>query len=345
MDQINRYSRGIVSDRNRLYWEDFKRMPSPTPPSVEQAAIVCFLNYANRRINTYVRAKRKLVTLLEEQKQAVVHRAVTRGLNPGARFKSSRIAWVGDIPEQWEVRELGQIAVSFRTGPFGSSLHQSDYVEGGIPLVNPTHMRRGRIIEDQRCTVSTNVVRRLSSYQLDKHDLVFARRGELGRCALVRDREAGWLCGTGSIRVRVDYTAIDPEDLIETLQLGGISEFLSLFSVGATMESLNTGILKRIPVVLPPLEEQREILKRIRNDFAIADLATSQALREIGLLREYHARLVHEVITGKVDVRDAAAAVPADRVEASQRPEESELSDAGYATRDDFDDAVQPTET
>jgi type I restriction enzyme S subunit len=314
--EVNKFSRGIVSDRNRLYWEDFKQIPSPCPPSAEQAAIVRFLDHADRRIWRYIRAKQKLIKLLEEQKQAIIHRAITRGLDPNVRLKPSGVDWLRDVPEHWERRTLGQIATSFRTGPFGSILHQSDYVEGGTPLVNPTHMNRGAIVEDMRCSVPPAVVARLSNYLLATHDLVFSRRGELGRCALVRDREAGWICGTGSIRVRVAYAGIEPEYLIEALQVRWVGEYLSLFSVGATMESLNTGILKGISVLLPPVSEQRAIIEHIAHETRTLEQAISGSHREIDLFREYRTRLIADVVTGKLDVRAAAAGLPEEVEEA-----------------------------
>lgn len=101
MGEIDKFSHGIVKDRNRLYWEDFKQMPSLVPPLEEQAAIVRFLDHADRLIKRYIRAKQKLIKLLEEQKQAIIHRAVTRGLDPNVRLKPSGVEWLGDVPEHW----------------------------------------------------------------------------------------------------------------------------------------------------------------------------------------------------------------------------------------------------
>ena len=109
---MNNASRGIVSDRNRLYWVDFKQLPSVVPPAEEQAAIVRFLAWAKRRLDKAFRAKRTVVALLNEQKQAIIHRAVTRGLNPDVKLKDSGIPWLGEIPEHWEIvplKGLGRI--------------------------------------------------------------------------------------------------------------------------------------------------------------------------------------------------------------------------------------------
>ena len=282
----------------------------PLPPLPEQAAIVRYMDYVDRRIRRYVAAKRKLIALLEEEKQAVVNQAVTRGLDPNVRLKPSGVEWLGDVPEHWEVRTLGQIADSFRTGPFGSMLHQSDYVEGGTPVINPVHMRGGTIVEDPNCTVSEAVAGRLSSYRLGLHDLVFSRRGELGRCALVRGRETSWLCGTGSIRVRIAHGNMEPEFLIQALQVRWVGEYLSLVSVGATMANLNTSILKGVPILVPPIQEQRDLLELIGRRGRTIDDAIARARRQIDLVQEYRTRLIADVVTGKLDVREAAAQLP-----------------------------------
>lgn len=106
MSEIDNCSRGIVKDRNRLHWNDFKQMLSPCPPPGEQAAIVRFLDWANGRLERAIRAKRKVIALLNEQKQAIVHHAVTRGLEPSVSLKPSGIPWVGEIPQHWALRRL-----------------------------------------------------------------------------------------------------------------------------------------------------------------------------------------------------------------------------------------------
>jgi len=337
-------SKGIWISRLQLTDIAFLEAPFPLPPPGEQSAIVRFLDHYNRKIRHYIRAKQKLIKLLEEQKQAIIHQAVTRGLDPNVRLKPSGVEWLGDVPEHWEVRKLGQIAVSFRTGPFGSILHQSDYVEGGTPVINPTHMTHGNIVEDTRCSVPLAVTNRLSNYRLDKYDLIFSRRGELGRCALVRGREVGWLCGTGTIRVRIAYESIEPEYLIQSLQVRWVGEYLSLISVGATMDSLNTGILKEVPVLLPPVNEQPILLKHIAKETCNIDRVMADALRQISLLQEYRTRLIADVVTGKVDVRKAATYLPdeAKEEESFEEPEELGENDGAeeqQETRDSRDES------
>ena len=299
--------------------EKFEALPIPVPSSEEQAAIARFLDHADEQIQRYIASKERLIALLEEERQALVHQAITRGLDPNVKLKPSGVEWLGDVPEHWSIRTLGQIADSFRTGPFGSMLHQSDYIEGGIPVINPIHIRGGVIAEDPSCSVSDPVAVRLSDYRLAKHDLVFSRRGELGRCSLVRDRETNWLCGTGSIRVRITYDGIDPEFVIQALQVQWVGEYLSHVSVGATMNNLNTGILKSIPILMPPLQEQGNILGHSTRQTSAIDVAMTSIRQMIGLLQEYRTRLIADVVTGQLDVREAAEELPT--------PEPTEITD------------------
>ena len=287
----------------------------PLPSLSEQQAIVRFLDQADRRIRRYIRAKERLIELLEEQKQAIIHQAVTGQIDirtgqPYPVYKDSGVEWQGQVPAHWEVCTLGRIAESFRTGPFGSMLHQSDYVEDGTPVINPIHMNNGAIIEDPSCSVPETVAERLSSYRLCLHDLVFSRRGELGRCAIVRSREVGWLCGTGSIRVRIERKRIVPKFLIQTLQVRWVGEYLSVSSVGATMDNLNTSILKGVPLLVPPIQQQKDIVEHIGQRTTTIDYAVRKSVEEICLIRQFRTRLIADIVTGQLDVREAAAAMP-----------------------------------
>lgn len=185
-----------------------------------------------------------------------------------------------DLPSGWFAVSLNDYALGVFTGPFGSVLHQSDYTSGGIPLVNPSHMINDKIVPDDRVTVSRAIAEQLSSYQLAAGDIVMARRGEVGRAALVEVSQVGWLCGTGSFFLRFS-SEVNREYLLLILRSSAMRSYLAGRAVGTTMVNLNHGILKQAPLAIPPLPEQHRIVAKVDELMALcdrlkADLATAR---------------------------------------------------------------------
>lgn len=160
----------------------------------------------------------------------------------------------------WEKVKLGDIAESVQTGPFGSQLHQSDYSEFGTPVVMPKDMIGGKILEDSIARVEEQHVNRLSRHKVNVGDILYARRGDVGKCALVTENEKGWLCGTGCLKVTIDFSKANPKFVFYQLQKPETVGWVEKHAVGATMLNLNTGILESIPLELPKLSEQNKIV-------------------------------------------------------------------------------------
>jgi type I restriction enzyme S subunit len=135
-------------------------------------------------------------------------------------------------------------------------------------------------------------------------DIVFARRGELGRCALVTASEEGWICGTGSLRLRLRADQALPAFLAFYLTIAGVREWLELQSVGATMQNLNTAIVARVPVVLPPLNEQESIARYVEAMHHSLRVLINRVVEAIDRLNEYRTGLITAAVTGQIDVRD-----------------------------------------
>ena len=146
-----------------------------------------------------------------------------------------------------------------QTGPFGSQLHQRDYVPTGTPIITVEHLGENRIIHQDMPYVSDNDRDRLSKYTLREGDIVFSRVGSVDRRALVREIEDGWLFSGRCLRVRPDATKVNPKYLSYFFGLPAFQEHIRSIAVGATMPSLNTGILSAVPILVPPLPEQRAI--------------------------------------------------------------------------------------
>jgi len=146
-----------------------------------------------------------------------------------------------------------------QTGPFGSQLHASDYADAGTPVVMPQDLYDGRIITDRIARVAERHVARLRQHQLKSGDIVYSRRGDVGRFAIVSDAESGWLCGTGCIRIRLNCSDLDIRYARRYLQQPKIEKWLLHHAKGVTMANLNTAIIRALPFVYPPFPEQRRI--------------------------------------------------------------------------------------
>jgi type I restriction enzyme S subunit len=167
------------------------------------------------------------------------------------------------IPSGWRATTLGGICQEsggdIQTGPFGSQLHASDYVETGIPSIMPANIKDGRISEEGIARITPSDAERLSRYLVRGGDIVYSRRGDVERCALVRHHQTGWLCGTGCLRVRPGSGVIESDFCAHFLSHPETREWISRHAIGATMPNLNTQILSAVPVLLPPSTEQKAI--------------------------------------------------------------------------------------
>lgn len=167
-----------------------------------------------------------------------------------------------DIPESWKWVRFSEIMSTMSTGPFGSMLHKTDYIEKGIPLVNPANMVNGKIVPSDKMMISEETRRRLSSYILHAGMIVLGRRGEMGRCAVVTEKEDGWLCGTGSFFMEPSMS-LYVYYVVSLFSSPYVKFYLGGESVGTTMSNLNHTILSKMPIPLPPLAEQRRIVAKL----------------------------------------------------------------------------------
>ena len=190
----------------------------------------------------------------------------------------------------WKHVSLGEISVNIQTGPFGSQLHQSDYSEKGTPVVMPKDLISGYISEASIARVSDEHVERLSRHKIEVGDILYSRRGDVGRCAFASETEAGWLCGTGCLRVTIDTDKANPKFVFYQLQKADTIGWVEKHAVGATMLNLNTSILSSVPIDLPSHDEQNHIVGVLS---AYDDLITNNQ-KQIKLLEEAAHRLYKE---------------------------------------------------
>ena len=185
-----------------------------------------------------------------------------------------------DLKPNWLAARISQILIELQTGPFGSSLHQSDYQKGGIPVINPASIENERLVPLDSMAVGPTTLKRLATFKLHTGDIVMARRGEMGRCAVVTEQEEGWLCGTGSLILRLP-SCVCARFFVMLIGSPYVREYLGGSAVGATMQNLNQSILLGLVVGLPPLAEQHRIVAKVDELMALCDrLEAARAERE-----------------------------------------------------------------
>lgn len=322
VEQFARASDGVRIGQWDLGIPAMKRIACVVPPEDEQAAIVRFLDHADRRIRRSIAAKQKMIRLLEEQKAAMVQQAVTRGLDPDAPLKASGAQWLGDVPTHWTTKPFLRWCVQ-RVDYRGKT---PDKTDSGVFLVTAKNIRRGWIDYEASCEfVSENdyeQVMRRGKPRLG--DLLFTTEAPLGNFALV-DRDDVALAQR-VIRFRLCPQQCDPEFVLHAVLSPYFQHQLLCRATGSTALGIKASKLPQLTLTLPPLEEQKAIMRWVAAETTAQTSGARLAREEIGLLNEYRARLVADVVTGKLDVRDAAAALSdlASEADVVEEPVESD---------------------
>ena len=336
--EAERWSYGITSDMWSLRPEHFKMIYSCLPPLPEQAAIVRFLDHADRRIRRYIRAKQKLIKLLEEQKQGIIHRAVTRGLDPNVRLKPSGVEWLGDVPEHWEVRRL-KSAFDRIVGGSTPSSAEATYWDGDIVWVTPADVSKSSRLTDSQRRITSDGLSACSAELVPSGSIIVTSRAPVGNVAIA-DVE---LCTNQGCKALVPAPGIvDPTFGFQVLTI--LKGELQSLATGTTFTEISTTRLGDIPIPLPPLPEQAAIAAYLDEATASLELAVASTRREIDLLREYRTRLIADVVTGKLDVREAAARLPDEAEEPEPVDQIEAEGDTDEACADDTDEVPEEIE-
>ena len=326
--EAERWSYGITSDMWSLRPEHFKMIYTVQPPPAEQAAIERFLDWASGRLERTLRARRKVIALLNEQKQAIIHRAVTRGLDSSVPLKASGIPWLGDIPQHWEVTRLKHLSPQVTVGIVIQPARL--YVPRGVPCLRSLNISSGIITADELVFISEEGHRANRKSQLSGGDVVVVRTGRTGVAVVVPSAFDGANC-IDLLIVRKSQRLLS-EYLLMYLRSYGAQADIAFNSVGAIQAHYNTATLANLRIPLPTVAEQMCILGACQDHLAPVDTAIFRLEREIALLREYRTRLVADVVTGKLDVREAAARLP------DEAPPDTEEDDTDLGDEPEADD-------
>lgn len=331
---LNQYS--LAAAQPGLAVERILNLCLPVPPSEEQAAIARFIDHTDRRIRRYIRAKQKLIKLLEEQKQAIIHRAVTRGLDPNARLKPSGVEWLEEVPEHWEVA-----ALRHRYSQCLGKMLDSKRITGthSLPYLRNTDVQWDRI-NVLGLPVMDIAPAEYDRYTVKTGDLLVCEGGDVGRCALWSGQLE--VCGFQKAlhRLRPQSAVQDvPRFLYYALRTATKG---AAFDDGhqSTIAHLTGDKLRAQRFAFPPFDEQAAVVDYLDQSVEILNESVAAASAEIALLREYRTRLIADVVTGELDVREAAANLTDGGDEESDVDEMTDESDELVEDSDETDDAA-----
>ena len=256
---------------HKRYWiQQYSKIKVAIPSLSEQERIVSRIEELFSQLDDGVETLKKTKAQLAVYRQAVLKEAFV------ANEASTEIVEIKDIVEE------------IRIGPFGTMLHKSDYIAGGVPVINPQHIKNNTIIASDTITISKEKTQELESYQLKKNDIIMGRRGEMGRCAPVTDSEVGWICGTGSIRFRLK-PEFDAAFYSQILSSPNTVHYLEEHATGTTMKNLNEEIVQHIPVPYMTVDMQKKANASIEAKMSVCDSieqTVDTALHQADALRQ-----------------------------------------------------------
>lgn len=319
-------SRGIRERSTDFRYEAFGGQYVPLPVPEEQDAIVRFLDYTNGRLERAIRAKRKVISLLQEQKQAIIHRAVTRGLDPNVSLKPSGIPWLGDIPEHWQIRPLKQLLIRM---DYGTS--ENARGTGTIRVLGMGHIRDGKVIVPQQGSLNEMPM----GLQMKRHDLLFNRTNSpelVGKVGIFEGEDSDEITFASylvRLRVRPEHNPFWLNYLLNSREFWSYARSQALVSLHQA--NLNSSRYGQMALPVPTSRtEQDRIVEHVSSCARELEQTIDRLEREIELLKEYRTRLVADVVTGKLDVTEVARNLPVESVgnDIESEPEDFAESDS-----------------
>ncbi len=288
--------------QQRVPPEFVRDFTSVVPPLIEQNAIVRFLDRADGHVNNLIRAKQRLIELLTEQKQTIIHRAVTRGLDPEVLMKPTGLDWLPEVPERWELRRLKALSSFITSGSRGWADFYSDEGSIFLRIGNLSTTSIDLKLDDlQHVTPPEGAEGERTRVRPD--DLLISITALLGAVGIVPEAVRNAYVNQHTALVRLRKNLVKPRWAAYCLHsaIGG-NQFRTLTN-GGTKEGLTLGDVGSLWLLYPPLDEQDAIVRHLDEASRYVEGAIQRARREIELIREYRTRLISDVVTGKLDVR------------------------------------------
>lgn len=304
-EEFYRVGRGIVADLWSTKYADMRTIMIPVPTEDEQQQISRYLDWQTSKINQYIKAKKKLIALLKEQKQNIINEAVTKGINPSVVMKDSGVEWLGEIPAHWEIRRLANVIFNIEQG-WSPTAAEGKLAEGQWSVLSLSAIRAGNFNKQAIKPISTSVNVPLK-LEVKNGDLLLTRantRSKVGDCCIVENIRPRTIFSDLIYRLSTKDSIISK--FIIQMLLSSIGRYQIEFSArgsSGTMPKISHSHIKNMRFPLPPINEQQSIVDYINQETALIDKTIDRTEREIELIQEYRTRLVSDVVTGKVDVR------------------------------------------
>jgi type I restriction enzyme S subunit len=288
-------SKGIGSGFLRLYGDRFGAIPIAVPSPGEQDSIVNFIDRLGRRVRRFIRNRRRLIEVLNEQKQAIINRTMTRGLDPNVLLKPSGIDWLGDIPKHWNLKRL-KFLVQNVNEQTSTKLSDETY----IALENVNSWTGIISVPSSEVTFDSQVKR------FQANDVLFGKLRPY--LAKVTRPDVNGVCVGEFLVLRVTDHSVLPGFLEQKLRSKQFIELISGSTFGAKMPRAEWTFIGNVKIAYPSdISEQQKILDQIAETTLDLQTTIDHAYQEINLIREYLTRLIADVVTGKLDVRYLAS--------------------------------------
>lgn len=296
--ELRRRTKGIVEGFWRLYTGSFYDIPAIYPPPTEQESILQFIAHTDRQVAKLIRGKRRLIELLNEQKQTIIHRAVTRGLDPDVPLKPSDIDWVGDVPVHWDVRPLKYWAYINQ-----QSLKEGTPEDSRFKYVDIGTVGTRGLVRAPEEVIFSNAPSRARRIVRQYDTILSTVRTYLRAVYFFRDEVSNVIASTG-FAVLTPRPGVHPEFLSLVIQGNAFIDRVTANSVGIAYPAIAETVLGAFHIPMPPdITEQEAIVKSIEHELVPVDAALRKVEREVKLIQEYRDRLVSDVVTGQIDVR------------------------------------------
>ncbi|EAJ7827530.1 restriction endonuclease subunit S [Campylobacter upsaliensis] len=294
---LRKFAYGIMEIRESIDYLEFKKMFLPTPPLQEQKEIAEFLDKKCEKIQNYINKKQKLITLLQEKKQALINKVVTKGLNPNIEFKNSEIAYLGLIPHHWEVVRSGLIYKNISSGTTPQSDNDEYYKNGNIFWINSGDLNDS-VLTNSKNKITQKAMMAHSALKIfPKGSLIIAMYGAtIGKVSILgidacTNQACCVLCESKYLNTRFVfyYFIAKRQDLISMAYGGG-------------QPNISQDIIKNFKIPLPPLQEQKQIANFLDEKCEKINSAIEKTKRQIELIKEYKNTLINEAVCGRIDL-------------------------------------------